>query len=139
MTVRHEPPIDETEWAAQERGLRAARNGTTHAMDSASESYRTLANALSSAPIAEPPADFAASVAARVAHDDARFERALSRLLAGLFITAVAVVAAVYGEDCLDALANQWGSGAAKLSVACLGCLALTGIMARLRELARSS
>ncbi len=134
MNHRHEPPIDETEWAAQERGLRAARTGTHHAMDPSSESYRALADALASAPIAEPPAGFAASVAARIAHDDARFERGLSRVLAGLFITALVVVASIYGGECLDLLAGRWGSGATGLVMAGLSCLALTWTMARLWE-----
>ena len=96
MNTRDKHAIDESEWEAQERGMRAALGRDTDGLpDEAVATYRAVAEALMSAPRSEPPDDFAADVVERVARHDAGSERLLSRILLFVFLAASAMAGAL--------------------------------------------
>ncbi len=131
-------PIDDAEWQAQERGLRAARDGAP-AADGPDAAYRLVAKAAQSAPGSQPPADFAAVVVAHVARHEAGFERWLTNLLLAVFVIASGIVAAVYGGELWQTLQQGLGEGASGWVVAAISCAALSWIGSRLLELSAQS
>lgn len=129
MRVTDTTPIDDAEWQAQERGLRAARD-SVHAADGLDASYRLIAQAVQSAPGCEPPVDFAAAVVAHVASNEAGFERWLSQLLLAVFLVASGIVAVVYGGELWQTMQQGLGEGASGWIVAAITCAALSWMLA---------
>lgn len=141
MRVTDTTPIDDAEWQAQERGLRAARGRDAGAPDAseleaAAASYRVIAKALRSSPRSEPPADFAADVVRRVASHEAGLERLVSRILLAVFLVASTIVGAVYGQQWWQGLNQEPNDGMSGWVLAAVGCVTLSWLCGRLLELA---
>lgn len=136
MSTTEKIRIDESEWDAQERGMRAARGQDPGGMDAATACYRRVADALVAHSGSEPPDDFAAAVAARVARHEAGIERVLWRTLLAAFALASIVVAAIYGGRSWQAL-HLWSGDAAMgwMSVGA-ACAILSWLFSRLLEFA---
>lgn len=88
MSTNGIPPVDEAEWAAQERARRGADGGGA---DPRAAAYRHVVRALRSMPCGEPPADFAARVAAQIEVHAHGLERLLLRVLLVVFVLALPV------------------------------------------------
>jgi hypothetical protein len=126
MSKVDESGIDETEWAAQERGMRAAPAADAGGLDPAAGTYRIVAEALASMPRSHPPADFAADVLQRVVHSEAGLERPLSRVLLAVFLMVSAGVAVLYAGPAWLLLQQALDSDALGWVLAGMGCLALS-------------
>ncbi|TBR39361.1 MULTISPECIES: hypothetical protein [Dyella] len=131
MSTPDKHDIDEREWAAQERAMRAPRH--TAPSDEMEASYRWVARAAASQPLSGPPADFAASMAAAIVGTESRFERLLSRCLFLVFLLVAGVVTLVALKLAGDAMS---ASGDLRWMVAGAGCIAVTWGYKQLRELA---
>jgi hypothetical protein len=137
MSKRETSPIDESEWEAQERGMRAAPGGDAGGLTGAAEAhYRLVGRALVSLPRSGPPAGFAADVVKRIARHDAGLERLLSRLLLAAFLVASAFVGARYGEQWWQALNASFGGDALGWLLIATGCVGLSWMGRRCLELA---
>lgn len=142
MSMTDRPGFDESEWQAQERGMRAAPGGDAGGMDAATAHYRVVAGALRSLPLGEPPVDFAAGVAGRIARHDAGLERAMARILSVVLVVASIVVGVRYGGPWLQSLHQGFGGEASGWMLAGMGCVVLSWIcnlLARWRPLAVST
>ena len=151
---KHNDPIDEREWQAQERAVRDAREGVP-STDPLARHYRKVADALR-APLPDAlPDDFAASIA-RLAEANARapapvpdlvqaaqsgsLERGLLRGALGVFGLGSAVVVGLWGPTWVAPIASflQLDSAAAvnwALALgACVGTTWLTDQLRRRRE-----
>lgn len=138
MNVTDEPLIDDDEWDAQERGMRAPGERGVHGLEPATARYALVADALRSMPAATPPPDFAAAVAHRIGNRDAWFERLLWRTLLGVFAAALAVAAARYGARSWQALLHVLGDAASGWVLAGAAGLTLAGACRWLVELAQA-
>lgn len=127
--------IDDTEWQAQERSMRAVSGSDPAGMDSTTESYRIVAEALISNPRSEPPADFAASITARIAEHESRLERALWQVLLAAFAVAAIVTAVLYGNEWIQALHRLPGTHALGWVLVTVTCIALSWLPRQLRDL----
>lgn len=136
MSTTDKTPIDENEWQAQERGMRAALRHDADGLDVAAANYRVIAKALMSTPRSEPPDDFAADVVKRIAHHDARFERLLSRILLTVFIVSSLIVGVLYGEQWWQPLHQALGDAAPGWVLTAMGCVILSWTGSRLLEFA---
>lgn len=145
MSMTREPPIDEREWQAQERGMRAARgqasaetdtSNTAGTADMPTAHYRAVAHALRTAPGSEPPIDFAISVAGLATpRSDAGLERTLSRILLAVFAVSSLVVLALYAPRGWQSVRQAFdGDGLAWL-LAGIGCLLVSWVFAQLRAI----
>ena len=126
MKETDKPRVDEAEWAAQERGMRAAADANSHGLTGNEAAYRAVAEALASMPRSEPPTDFAAGVMQSLAQRDAGLERALSRALLALFVMVAATIGVVYGQPFWQLLGQALGSDALGWVMASIGCLSLS-------------
>lgn len=136
MSTTEKIRIDESEWEAQERGMRAARGRESDGMDAAASSYRRVAEALLADPGSGPPDDFAAAVASRVARHEAGIERFLSWMLLAVLALASIVVSAVYGGRVWQVLHLWSGDAALGWMSAGAGCAVLSWLFSRLLEFA---
>lgn len=137
MSTRDKLLIDESEWEAQERGMRAALGGDTGGLlDEAAVDYRFVAEALISVPHSEPPDDFAADVVKCVARHDAGLESLLSRILLAVFLVASTMMGVRYGEQGWQALHQMLSGDALGWALIAMGCVTLSWIGSRLLELA---
>jgi len=134
MNTTNQPIIDECEWEAQERGMRAAAGDGPDGMDPAAATYRVVAEALATLPRSEPPADFAAGVSRQIARSDAGLERPLSRILLVVFVMALALVGVLFGEPAWQLLRQALGGDAQGWLLAGMGCLALSWLGGRAIE-----
>ena len=135
MKETDKPRIDEAEWAAQERGMRAAAGADAHDLSGTEAAYRDVAEALASMPRSEPPADFAASVVGQLARREAGLERHLPRILLAGFVGVAAVLGAVNFEPGLQLLQQALSGDALDWVVLGLGCVALSWTGHRAREI----
>lgn len=126
--------IEESEWEAQERGLRAALGRDASTLDAAAVNYRVVARALMSIPRSEPPEDFAADVVKRVARHDAGIERHLSRFLLALFVVVSSLVGVLYGELWWQALHHTLRDDARGWVLAGIGCVTISWICSLLLQ-----
>ena len=129
-------PIDEREWQAQERALRAER---LHLSGDADPGYRRVAAALRNVPPVALPADFARRMAQRVgaATLDLRVERWLLLACCALLAIAVPVAFALYGRSGVEVAAAVFPSlsqAAPGWLLAVTACVALNGLMEPLRR-----
>lgn len=130
MKTPKQPMVDEAEWLAQERGMRALRSRDDEWLDEASARYRDVAAALAEYPQSRPPRDFAASVVAAVEQRQVkRRERALNVAL-GVFVLALVGAAAYYGDEGWHVL----GDGAAGWVLAGMVCVGLSWASQRFIE-----
>jgi hypothetical protein len=127
--------MDEAEWAAQERGMRAASGADAHGLSGTEASYRAVAEALASMPRSEPPADFAAGVVQRLARREAGLERPLSRILLAAFVLVAAILAVVHFEAGWQLLRQAFSDDALDWGVLGLGCVALSWVGHRVLEM----
>ncbi len=134
MNGRKEPVVDDCEWEAQERGLRAARNGESSAADPEIEVYRRLASALSCAPHSAPPADFASRIARQVAAPDTGIEIALHRSLLVVLALTSFIVIALYGGQWWQAARAALTGSALPWFLAGIGCLVLTWTVSQVQR-----
>ncbi|MCW4454385.1 hypothetical protein OK348_06210 [Flavobacterium sp. MXW15] len=128
MSMTHKSPIDENEWQAQERGMRAARDHAPAGTDAATADYRIVAEALMSAPRSAPPADFATGVAGHIARHDAGIERLLSRILLAAFLLVSIVAGVLYGDHAWQSLQQALGGEVVEWMLAGAGCVVLSWI-----------
>ena len=135
MTTPKKPLVDEAEWHAQERGMRAALGQATGELDAQAASYSTVASAVVSVPVSEPPADFAASVAAHIAKREPIVERVMSRMLGAALAVAAVGTVMVYGVDWWEALEPLRDTGAMGWIVVGAGCVLASWIPRRLLDL----
>lgn len=136
MSMTREPPIDEREWQAQERGMRAAPGDDTDVADSRTVHYRVVAQALRSTPCSQPPADFASSVARlALTHGDAGLERTLSKILLVVFAVSSLVVVALYGGRWWQSVHQAVGDNALAWLLVGMVCLVLSWVFGQLRIL----
>lgn len=136
-TAHDSEGIDEREWQAQERALRAARLHL--AGGDVDAGYRRVAQALRQAPPVQLPADFARQLARRVgaATLDLRLERWLLRAVLLVLAVAVPVVLLRYagaGTEVAAALFPALSQSAPGWLLALLACVALNGLMESLRR-----
>jgi hypothetical protein len=129
--------LDEREWQAQERAVRAARLHL--AGPDADPGYRRIANVLRQAPPVQLPADFARQLARRVgaATLDLRLERWLLRAVLLVLAVAVPVVLlrhAGAGAQVAAAVFPALSQSAPGWLLALLACVALNGLMEPLRR-----
>ena len=136
MNSKKEFPLDDREWEIQERGMRAARDDGTNAMDPAAECYRRVAIALISTPRCGPPADFARSIVEQIAVRDAGVERALFRSLLLVLAASSVVVTGLYAGQWWQAMQGMLTGGALQWVVAGMGCVALSWMIGQLHQLA---
>ncbi len=137
MNTSGKPPIDEAEWQAQERGMRAAREGDALGMNGLAEDYAIVARALVSPPRSEPPADFAADVAEHITRHEAGRERLWSRILLAASVLASIVVCARYGGPWWQPLRQSFDNDASGWMLAVAGCVALSWAARQLLVFAR--
>lgn len=141
---RHDNPVDEREWQAQERARLEARTGT-HPPDAAADmAARRVADALRRPPADGLPADFAARVARLALSQphaeaaDARFETILLRWLVALFVAGALVTLAVYGGTLAAQLRPALGVEGPAWASALAACAGLSWALDRmLRSLRR--
>jgi hypothetical protein len=126
MNTTDKHGIDDAEWAAQERGMRAAPDADASGLDAIAATYRVVAEALASMPRSQPPPDFVAEVAKRAARRESGLERPLSRVLLALFLAVSAGMLVLYAEPAWRGLREALGSEALGWVLAGVGCLALS-------------
>lgn len=124
MKETNKPRIDEAEWAAQERGMRASADA--HGLTGNEAAYRAVAEALASMPRSEPPADFAAGVVSQLARREAGLERHLPRILLVAFVGVATVLGVLNFEPGLQLLHQAFSDEALGWVVLGLGCVALS-------------
>lgn len=129
------PPMDDAEWAAQERGMRGASGPGEHGLSGADAAYREVADALASMPRSEPPADFASDVVKCLAQRESGLERALSRLLLAAFVVAAAVLGALNFAPGLQLLRASFSEEGLGWIVLGAGCVGLSWATRRAREI----
>ncbi|MCX7033061.1 MAG: hypothetical protein NT046_03705 [Arenimonas sp.] len=129
------PRIDESEWEAQERGMRAASGADAEGLSGTAATYRAVAEALASMPRSEPPADFAAGVVHRLARRDAGLERPLSRILLVAFVSVAAILGLAYYEAGWQLLRQAFSDDALGWVVLGLGCVTLSWASHRALEM----
>ncbi|MGH8078812.1 MAG: hypothetical protein ACREPE_16045 [Lysobacter sp.] len=140
MNMTREPPIDEREWQAQERGMRAAHGDDTDVADFRTAHYRVVAQALRSTPRSQPPADFASSVARlAVTRSDAGLERTLSQILLVVFAISSLMVIALYGGRWWQSIHQAVGDDTLAWLLAGMGCLILSWLFDQLRFIGHDS
>lgn len=138
MSMTREPSIDEREWQAQERVMRAAHDDDV--ADSRTAHYRVVAQALRSTPGSQPPADFACSVARlAVTRSDAALESMLSRILMVVFAISSLVVVALYGGRWWQAVHQAFGGDTLAWLLAGMGCLVVSWVFDQLRSIMNGS
>lgn len=141
---RHDNPVDEREWQAQERARLEARTGT-HVPDAAADlAARRVADALRQPPADGLPADFAVRVARlalsqpHAAAVDVRFETILLRWLVALFVAGGLVTLTVYGGTLAAQLRPALGVEGPAWASALAACAGLSWTLDRmLRSLRR--
>lgn len=126
MSTDKQPTIDDAEWQAQQRAMRAGY--VSGHGDAGATSYRRVADALATHPSSEPPGDFAAGVIAHVARRQARGERAVTRIMLLTVAVAIFVTSVEYGEAWWTALNALPGHGARGWVIAGLACVAVSWI-----------
>lgn len=136
MSMTDNPPIDESEWAAQERGMRAVLAQDATGMDAATMDYSVIARALVTAPHGEPPNGFADDVAKRITRRGARVERLLSRTLLAAFVLTSIIVCVQYGGQWWRPLHRSFGDEALQWMLVATACAALSWTSRQLLELA---
>lgn len=136
MNTTEKIRIDQSEWDAQERGMRAARGQGPDGTDAATSCYRRVADALITYPGSEPPEDFAAAVAAHVARHEVGIERILWRVLLVAFALASIAVTAIYGGRSWQVLHLWTGDAAMGWMSAGAVCAVLSWLFSRLLEFA---
>lgn len=134
MNTKTPAPFDPREWADQERGMQAARDGASGLADPDAEHYRLVAAAVARVPRSAPPADFAATVAARAAQQDAGPERALSHGLLLALGAASVTVALLYAGPALQAIEVEL-AGAMPWIATGTCCIALSWMLGRAAQL----
>jgi hypothetical protein len=135
----------EREWLAQENAMRRERlHLDPHHDDARTQRYRMLARSLRQAPDENLPPDFARQLAAqagpiRQTSSDARVEFALIVLLVLALVSGAAVVTMLYGNSWLRPMAtlSQPIISSWHLLLPFVACVAVTGLMARVRPSAR--
>lgn len=139
MSMTRESSIDEREWQAQERGMRAAHGddaGVAGIADLRTAHYRVVAQALRSTPGTQPPADFASSVARlAVTRSDAGLERVLSQILLVVFAISSLVVVALYGGRWWQSVHQAFGGDTLAWLLAGMGCLVVSWVFGQLRSI----
>lgn len=139
MSPTPEPPIDEREWQAQERGMRTADGDDADVAGKAdvrTAHYRVVAQALQCAPGNQPPTDFASSVARlAVTRRDAGLERMVSRLLLFVFAVSSLVVVALYGGRWWQPVHLALGDDTLAWLLAGMVCLAVSWVFGQLRSI----
>lgn len=135
MSATGEPRIEQDEWEAQERGMRMAP-GREEGLDPAAAKYRLVAEALRTMPRSGPPEDLAADIVKRVARREAGLERLLSRMLLVIFLIATVIVGVRYGETWWEAVRRALSGDALAWLLAGVGCMALSWLGSRLRDVA---
>lgn len=139
MSITREPPIDEREWQAQERGMRAAQGDDADVAGTAdlpTAHYRVVAQALQSTPGSQPPADFASSVAGlAVTRSEAVFERTLSKILLVVFAISSLVVVALYAGRWWQSVHQAFDGDALAWLLAGIGCLVVSWVFGQLRSI----
>ena len=122
--------VDEREWQAQERAMRAGRRAPSLDDDDdvQAASYRAIGRALRAPPMAPLPAHFAADVArcAQAAHDAGaeRVERILTHALIAMLGLSAGVICMIYGAQWLPAFETAMPDGGGAwlaLVAACAG------------------
>ncbi len=136
MSTTDKLPIDESEWAAQERGMRAVLAQDATGMDATTVSYSVIAKALITAPHSEPPIGFADDVVKRITRRGARVERWLSRALLAAFVLTSIIVCVQYGGQWWRPLHRSFGDEALEWMLVVTVCAALSWTGRQLLELA---
>lgn len=134
MTTKDNTRIDEGEWQAQERGMRAALGHDEGRLDTATAHYRIVAGAVASLDRSQPPANFAGDVVRHVARHDAGIERLLLQILFAAFLITLIVVAVQYGGHGWQALHSARYSDVLAWVPTGLGCIALSWLCRRVFE-----
>ena len=122
MNKSEEPEIDENEWAAQERGMRAALGRDARNMPAAEASYRLIANTLASSPRSAPPENFASEVAEHIKRKAAGVEVLWIRLLMATFALAAFAAGMRYGAQWWQALPAALDAQAWSWILTAIGC-----------------
>jgi len=122
MNKSEEPEIDENEWAAQERGMRAALGRDARNMPAAEASYRLIAKALASTPRGAPPENFAREVAEHIKLKAAGVEVLWIRLLMATFALAAFAAGMRYGAQWWQALPAALDAQAWSWILTAIGC-----------------
>lgn len=136
MSKTREPSIDEREWQAQERGMRAARGDDAGVADSLTAHYRVVARALQSTPGSQPPVDFASSVAQlAVTRSEPGLERMLSQILLVVFALSSLVVVALYGGRWWQSVHQAFGGDTLAWLLAGTGCLVVSWVFGQVRSI----
>jgi hypothetical protein len=133
MNTREESEFDPHEWAAQERGLRAASEGRETVQAPAERRYRRIASAVRSAPLGAPPADFAATVVAAVMQRQRRRERLWVDLFLGFCALVLLWAVCSYGPRSWRVLNESLGGDWAWLLVGLI-CLGASWLLRQWRE-----
>lgn len=123
-------PAAEREWQAQERALRAAREGR-EPTDPREAAYRRIDDAVCAGHAIDLPADFADLIAAKagpvptaITAPEAGFEKQLTRLLLAALAIAGLVVAVLKGGSWFNADPAAWSVAGNPWVLALLACLA---------------
>lgn len=127
------PPVDETDWQAQEQAL---------SMSSGRRADLLLARALRTLPASQPPPGFAEAVARVAAAGtlpagaaDTRLERILLHGLLGLLALASLGAMAWYGSQWWTLTSQALGAGAAQWALVGAACLLLSWLPEAARRL----
>lgn len=140
MSMTKEPSIDEREWQAQERGMRAAQGDDADTADFPTAPYRVVAQALRSTPCSQPPVDFASSVARLAAsRSDAGIERMLSQMLLAVFAISALVVVGLYAGRWWQSVHQAFGDDTLAWLLAGTGCLVVSWMFGQLRSIRSDS
>ena len=130
---------NDPEWLAQERALQDERRDGASSDDPLQARYRQIARALRQPLPHALPDDFAARIAALAAADarhgavDTAVEQRLVRALVTLLALSAAVVAALYGQQWLQAIVAVLPGVAFNWTLALLACVGLSWSFDRLR------
>ena len=130
---------NDPEWLAQERALQDERRDAAGSEDPLQARYRQVARALRQPLPHALPDDFAARVAALAAAEardgavDTAVEQRLVRALVALLGLSAAMVAALYGQQWLQAILAVLPGVAFNWTLALLACVGLSWSFERLR------
>lgn len=135
---REPQDVDEREWQAQERAMRAARNAAPlDDEDMQAASYLGVSRALRAPPMAPLPMAFAADVARRAqAVQDAnaeRFERILTHALIAVLGLSACVICVIHGAQWLPALESAMPDGGGTWLALVAACVGMHWTMERWR------
>ena len=128
------------EWLAQERALQDERRDAPGSDDPLQARYRQIARALRQPLPHALPDDFPARIAALAAAEarhgvvDTAVEQRLVRALVILLALSAAIVAALYGQQWLQAILAVMPGVAFNWTLALLACVGLSWSFDRLRE-----